>query len=270
MQRIKPCSFSVYLLLMIIGNVISPYGLSVSEKAPFYLMMKQSIMRGNTSLGGLQTEFADWAPSPLADFWNGSEWLPLNNSPANNEFPQITGKFGGEFAFAKGLTDVSGKKIAILKYAIGGTRIYPDPSANDWSATTDELLTNAIAEINEARALANLADPVLIWGMGIADAKDETAADNYKAQADAMFDVFKAQAGVRRILLNQTHSLLPAGTYPFRATIQSEENDIISSRADVTGFPSTAWDVGPDNVHLSKAGSTLMGQDWAAHEIALL
>jgi len=257
---------------MIIGSqAISPYCGKPKAPSPLYLMLKQSIIRGSIPLLTLQNEIKAWMPSQLADFWNGSSFPPLNYNPGNNEFPQITGQFGSIFTFAKKLTDSTLRKTYFMMYAQGGTRIFPDPAKVDWSPTTDELLASAITEVRQAKREKNLAPPVVIWGMGINDARDLDAANFYEQGLNDVFDTLVSELNVERFLLQATHNSLPVLTYPHSAIIQAAEIAVAASRSDTTLFSAAGLQVAGDNVHLTQVGGyRVMGEAFADHEISLI
>lgn len=201
-------------------------------------------------------------------------------------------RFGAELSFATAISkQFPGKKIAIIKYAVGGTGLHLKTGYGNWSPDFREGAGKnqydfALNTINNAYAVSDidgdgtddkLTPAGIIWMQGEADAHtSEASANAYLANLSRLMGLLRAafrKDDVPVVLGKITDSQMgEEDIMPFIKRVQLAqqmfvEQDVCAAhmtQSDDYGYdPKDAW-------HYNSAGYVSMGEDFAAEMVRLL
>jgi len=192
-------------------------------------------------------------------------------------------KFGPEITMGRRLSDSlggrKGVRVAILKYAVGGTNLAVDWKAGGDATTTDDgpqyvsfqqTVTNGMAALATAYPNALLELEGMVWVQGESDATD-TRAPNYEANLAAFIADVRGTYGadlpfvVTRLSNGQTN-LNSGHLATIRAAqVTVADADPLTAWTDTDGFG-----VAGDNLHFDATGQQQLGNVTAGALLSFL
>lgn len=204
------------------------------------------------------------------------QWIDLAPGSGHGVTTPIYPKeFGSELSFGRAMADAdSSARIALIKYAHGGTNLY-----SQWSAS-GEMYANFVATVQAGLAALSAAGHTyelrgMIWHQGEADTGAQ--ADNYEVNLTSLVnrvrnDLFAGQPApfvIGSISNSQYGSQITTpgtGAYKVRQAQQAVAANIVQvGFVNTDGFP-----VRPtDTIHFDHNGQIALGQGFAAQMLAL-
>ncbi|RYD19222.1 MAG: hypothetical protein EOP88_19790 [Verrucomicrobiaceae bacterium] len=238
-----------------------------------YLLGGQSNADGRADAAGLPAELQ--LPQPDVDFYyriEGSLGTLTTLRPGLSESLQ----FGPEIIIGKRLaklhSDEDGTRVAIIKYANGGTNLHTQWKAGGDATTTgdgaeyvvfQQTVTAGLAALAAAYPGAQVDLQAMVWMQGESDA-DATNAPLYQNNLTAFISDVRATYGqtlpfvIGRLSSSQTN-LAAQHLNTIRAA-----QDAVAAADPLTGIVSTdGLAMNPDALHFSAAGQQEMGSRFA-------
>ena len=204
------------------------------------------------------------------------QWIDLApGSGHGTTTPVFPKEFGSELSFGRAMADANpAARIAIIKYAHGGTNLH-----SEWSATGDKYATFVATVQAGLAALSNAGHTYelkgMIWHQGEADTGAQ--ADNYEANLTSLVnrvrnDLFAGQAApfVIGSISNSQYGtqITTPGTGPYKVR---QAQQAVAANIVQVGFVNTdGFPVRPtDTIHFDHNGQIALGQGFAAQMLAL-
>lgn len=204
---------------------------------------------------------------------------------------QLSDRFGPELLFGQTMVQrVPGRKIAIIKYALGGSGLaegvgygnwHPDFSDGAGLNQYDHALTTlrnafAHADIDGDGAADRLVPSGIVWMQGEADAyQSQAAADEYRANIERLMGLLRAALRVDDLpvvigKITDSGMADDGSVMDYIATVQQAQKDFVSDDAcaayvtvtDDLGYLEDAW-------HYDTEGFIRMGTAFAEAMIQL-
>lgn len=286
MNRSLGVHWMMLLCAMLIGGKVSATGVDL------YVFAGQSNMLGAVSSVSTEATGPSLIPSPYKEHfqapvtwakqWNSASVRPeAATDEARNRFgttflPYHAGfsahdgrpaRWGPEVAFLWNRYQATGTPIHFLKYAIGGTQLYPDPAKDTWNAGAmgDNALLPALEERIRRATAALLAQGFtsvtvrLHWAQGESDAGSfgRTYDDNFTA----MIDELQANLSAPNVIvaLESMTLVANASTRNAQANINVAATREKSQVVNVRDYPLSL--IREDNLHLNPAGQIRHGTE---------
>jgi hypothetical protein len=196
---------------------------------------------------------------------NNTGWIPMvigNTALANG----YTGRFGPEIGFIDRVFDLTSsytRKVAILKYAVGGNSLAidfdPTGAGNYAYQKLATTITNGLAELLTAGYIYTVKG--VIWMQGETDAKSATDSSNYQTNLTAFISAIRTLIGNNNlpfVIGNIIRTDEAANAITVRAAQAAVTSaDAYASLVDTTSMSHS------DNVHLDAAGQIAFGTECA-------
>ena len=223
------------------------------------IMFGQSYAVGRNALALLPAEFAG-VQLNLRVF-NGTGFECIDSTVNNNQYGAPSSQFSYEYNLG-GLQGVVNEDIYLLKYAIGGTKLFD--SGETWNAArVDTLFNNLKSHITSTIAWMDGRDKDYeffgaIWDQGQSDANTLSYANAYEANQNALITALDAYIGTPLFWYITQLNDLDSRTY--QTTVKDAK--IASVAADTTKRRLISADgvtLGVDGIHPSVAGNELTG-----------
>ncbi len=284
----------LFLLVLLLAPTLPAATLHV------YLIGGQSNADGRGLNAGLPTNPVNLqAPQNDIPFYyrspgyNTGVYSTLRPGSAGSPAP-ANGAFGPEITFGRTLADwtatnLPGDRIAIIKYARGGTSLFEDWKAGGTATTTGDgsdyqifqaVVANGLAALNGDPALADFTIQLsgMVWVQGESDVVSQGAnasATNYGANLTDFIVDLRLTYGAdlpftfSRLSDNQTAYTTPANLAAFNLVRagQSAVDNAIANTFLINTDPA-AFAVGSDNIHFTAAGQIALGNAFAESVIA--
>ena len=195
-------------------------------------------------------------------FWNGSSFLPMDKD--HNEYPAENDKFAAEFSFAWKLRAATGKKIYIVKHAVGSTSMNANwkvgASLFNNSKTT---LTNALAAISDSYILVGM------MNQGEGDCGNTTLSNAYQNLYSAHLSNLRTAFSFNYYICTLTDPNLPFPTN-YAAKIRASQINVINATADtsITYVDTQMFRVLFDSTSTGTGSTTLTdaNQSWTTNQ----
>jgi hypothetical protein len=222
-------------------------------KIKVFILSGQSNMVGGGSAREVPAEMAAEDPNVL--LWSRGEWTPLK--PAGRVGPEIS--FGKEMAKAW-----PGRKIGIVKFAVGGTSVTqwdPDKKGSGKRAALYARLMGYVKAAKE-KTPGGVEFVGLIWMQGERDSRDEKLAKAYTANLKKFVDRVRADTGAADLPFVLGRIRTP-DSYKFRDVVRKAQTEVAGN------IPNSAWadadglEMKGDNLHYNTAGQIGLGQRFA-------
>lgn len=233
---------------------------------PEYVLVGQSQIRP-IALAQLQSEYTDASPYLKNWLWDGTLYHPLSDISTYSHLVNGT-NLGLPFHLGKKLSEFNAKKTYILMRAEGGSSLGEElvTGIDAWdSVLVGENWTKFQTDWTNSRAWFTETSKTpdtkgLGWFQGIRDSQVLAQANAYQVNLDAWLTAAKATNGIQNFLIAKTHNTLPIGTYPHKATVRAAQEAVAAARADTVIIDTDSFEVGPDDVHFSPAGTESLSQ----------
>jgi hypothetical protein len=155
--------------------------------------------------------------------------------------------------------------IMLVMGAVGGTDLF-----NNWKVGGGNYTTNQYRCEISLKSLTGrtISQKGILWGQGETDAAflDRSAA--YEALESAMFTGIRAITGATTVIGSRIHDQLPAGTYPYVATVNTAKDNNDTADANYTVFNTddgSVYTVSGDNIHYNQAGFIALGNKFSTY-----
>lgn len=130
--------------------------------------------------------------------WNGSTFVPVNDSLNNNQYIEQAGGFGPEYSMADSIHRATGDTVWIFKVSKGATTLHYRTNDYDWAVpnaiqpTGGEMYTRLRSELSalkawEASTNHTVTEVNIEWIQGEGDGEDSTYACLYQQNEVALF-----------------------------------------------------------------------------------
>lgn len=261
-------------VLIFLISIIACTAYGSNKPDIIFLLGGQSNMRGNGFTPDLPktAEYKKYLKSPKnVSIWDAKQkkWKPL----------KINSSFGPEIGFAHTLSKaLSGKRIGIVKYAVGGT------SMDRWKPE-GELYTRLLSDFHDAKKSVPKATlAAMLWHQGESDSDKESVAKAYKAKLIKHIESIRRDTGEPQLLfilgqINPGNSFCGRARWKFVDSVRKAQaglklantamikTDDFEKNAYINGAARTPKnkqiEKHKDNVHYSAKGQIDMGKRFA-------
>lgn len=195
------------------------------DTALVFFRYGQSNQAGFVSDVNLQSQYLTLDSNIL--FWTGSQYLPMDKN--HNEYPSEAGKFAAEFSFAWKVRAATGKKVYVVKYAVGSTSMYVN-----WKVgatvfnNAKTTLTNALNELDSLGIPYKL---YVMYNQGENDANNSTYANAYENLYISQINNLYANYPISGYICTKTDYNL-GSNYSQRVKIRQAQENAINSFSD--------------------------------------
>ena len=235
-----------------------------------FLLAGQSNMTGWASTSGLSADLSQSQPAVLIRangdvYWkNARKWLQCGPG-----FGHALGCFGPELTFGKSVTGpVPGKKIALIKYTVGGTELATRWRPPSSGGEVGDLYVKFIYEIGISLATldSNYIPEIaaVLWMQGEYDAKNLSYANEYQYNLANFINDIRAK-------LNNPQLPFIIGMideqnlWPYSQIVRTAENTVAKTLSNVGIFDTRGFPT--DGVHYQRDGMIRLGQSFALNYV---
>jgi hypothetical protein len=194
---------------------------------------------------------------------------------------QYSLSFGPELSFAHSMSAKLGKRVAIIKYALGGSGLKEGVGYSNWAPDFSEgdginQYDNALATIRAAMYDRDIDDDGIadtlipsgiIWMQGEADAHhSEASANAYQANLKRLMDLLRAALhtdDLPVVIGKINRSGQEEGQMPYIDTVLKAQQDYVASDSCAAYVPDTENYGFSDPWHYDSEGFIKMGQAFA-------
>jgi len=164
-------------------------------------------------------------------FWTGptNGFLPM--SKTHNEYPSENGKYAFEFSLAWKLRAATGKKIYVIKHAVGSTSMHAN-----WKVGGTTLPGCKTTFTNGLAAVPGTYITCMIMNQGENDSNNSTRSNAYQGLYGPHLDSMLTWFNPNYYICCLTDYNLPAGTsgYNLAGKVRSSQINVINAKADTT------------------------------------
>lgn len=237
---------------------------AVIEEADVIIIAGQSNAVGRADNTNLPAYLQGNQPSYI---FNPSGFQVLNsNTHNNNQFNNKTDDFGSEMELAYQYNQMTGDSLYIIKYAVGGTRLYPD-AGMDWSvSSTNEYYDSLLVYIDSALTWIrdegkNPIIKAIVWHQGESDMNDGTYANGYEEQFTSLVNGLRTYLNTPELMFISAIPD-PPYYYPYKTTVQQAIKAVASAISGVTviDFTQEKFTYKADNIHLNYSDQIMFGK----------
>lgn len=189
-----------------------------------------------------------------------------------------TSQFGPEITLGRSMADyyeASGQKVAVLKYAVGGTNLYSQWAAGGTSGTTGDgsVYASFQSTINAGLHALTIANPTatividgMVWMQGESDAADATNSSAYGTNLIAFIRDIRLTYGanlpfvIGELSVNQTGT----GLAVYRNNVRSGQASVGSSVVYTSLVNTDSFELKSDNLHFDAIGQQALGNAFAS------
>lgn len=261
--------FRVYLEALstdnitLISNQSNSFYLPLSlRNARLFNLIGQSNMEGNGAWSGLPAYLT--GNLERCYLWVNATrvFTPLSSTSYTLDSPIL------EFAYRMAQA-YPAEDIFIVMGAVGGTNL-----AVDWLPPSGARYTNNKGWCDDAIDQLGIQYPRTIvqrgggWLHGETDSQNLTYSNNYQANEVTLFTQWRTDFGHTIIASGRLHDLLPAGSYPYRTTVNSGKDTNAGSDSNIKLFNTDDQGVYPvsgDNLHYTQDGFIAVGAKLATY-----
>lgn len=158
--------------------------------------------------------------------------------------------------------------VFIIMTAVGGTTL-----AVDWLPPAGSRYTNMTARNAEALVQLGIQNRTIsqkggAWSQGETDAQVLANANNYLTNLGTYFTAWRAAFGHTVIAHPRLHNSLPAGSYPYRTTVNSAKDTYAAGDSNNKSFNTDDTGIYPrlgDNLHYDTTGMCACGEQMGSY-----
>ncbi|MCK4998686.1 MAG: hypothetical protein KAS23_04095, partial [Anaerohalosphaera sp.] len=235
---------------------------SAKAKMKVYLLGGQSNMDGRADNDDLPSEL-QLPQSDVQIYFEGS-WYDLQPGLS---FLQLGQSFGPEVTFGRELADSYNEKIALIKYARGGTSL-----AGDWDPVSGSHYNIFLNEVEDALSTLVTQYDVevagMIWMQGERDSKFLDMANAYEANLTDFIAAVRVEFSVADMpfVIGQ---ISEAGTWTYGNIVRQAQADVSENVGDTALVITSDLTLNGDGIHYDAPGQMTLGIRFADAMILL-
>lgn len=255
------------------SNTVSPPPPPVVNRVRIVLLGGQSNADGRAAVSGLPTNLQ--SPQSDVDLYyrvEGKSGALTTLRPGLSE----TSQFGPEITLGRGLADAhaqeTGTRVAIIKYANGGTNLHTQWKAGGDATTSgdgpeyvafQQTVTPALSALAAKYPQATLELDAMVWMQGESDATS-TGASAYQANLAAFIADIRATYGASLpFVIGRLSDQQTAINATYRNQVRTAQENVAAA-SPITSFVSTdGFGMNGDNLHFSAVGQQSLGSAFA-------